>query len=102
MKIRVLKDCTALDAWKRRPRGYVVLKVPPTVKVESVATGVRIDLVHISPNVERAFRQVEKIREKYDTDPCGMKPCVVLVPRAIAESERVEQFMARASMIVGV
>ena len=102
MKIRVLKDCTALNAWKRNPRGYVVLKVTPTAKIESVATGTRIVLVRVSSNADRAYRQLEKIREVYDIDPNGMRPRVVVVKIEIAEDARNKQFMRRAAAIVGV
>ena len=102
MKLRVLKDCTMLDAWKRNPRGYVVLKVTPTAKIESVATGKSIIFVRVSSNVDRALRQLDKIREVFDIDPNGMRPRVVAVPFEITEDPRSEQFMNRAAMIVGV
>ena len=102
MKMRVLKDCTMLDAWKKNPRGYVVLMVTPTVKIEAVATGTRIALVRVSPNADRAARQLEKIREVFDIDPNGMAPRVVVVPQGIAEDPRNEQFMRRAAVVVGV
>lgn len=102
MKMRVLKDCTMLDAWKRNPRGYVVLKVTPTTKIESVATGTRIALVRVSPNADRAARQLEKIREVFDIDPNGFAPRVVIVSWDISTDPRNEQFMNRAAMIVGV
>ena len=102
MKMRILKDCTMLDAWKRNPRGYVVLKVTPTATIEAVETGKRIALVRVSPNADRALRQLEKIRELFDIDPNGMAPRVVVVPIAITEDPRSEQFMNRAAMIVGV
>ena len=102
MKMRVLKDCTMLDAWKKNPRGYVVLKVAPTAKVEAVETGKRIVLVRVPANADRAARQLEKIRELFDIDPYGVMPRVVVVPIAIADDPRNEQFMRRAAMIVGV
>ena len=102
MKMRVLKDCQDFDAWKRKPRGYVVLSVTPTAKVESVATGTRIALVRITSNVKRAVRQLEKIREVFDIDPNGMRPRVVVVPQKIAEDPRAVQFMRRAAAIVEV
>ena len=58
MKMRILKDCTMLDAWKKNPRGYVVLKVTPTTKIEAVYAGKRIPLVRVSPNADRAARQL--------------------------------------------
>ena len=102
MKLRVLKDCTMLDAWKRNPRGYVVLKVTPTSKVEAVETGKRIVLERVPSNADRAARQLEKTRELFDIDPDGVMPRVVVVPVAIADDPRNEQFMNRAAMIVGV
>lgn len=102
MKMRVLKDCLALDAWKKKPRGYAVLQLTPTAKIESVATGTRIGLVRVSSNADRAARQLEKIREVFDIDPNGMRPRVVVVPIGIAEDPRNEQFMNRAAVIVGV
>ncbi len=102
MKIRVLKDYTALDAWKKAPRGYVVLKVTPTAKIEAVATGTRIALVRVSPNADRAMRQLEKIREVFDIDPNGFAPRVVVVPAHIAEDDRSVQFLRRAAVIVEV
>lgn len=102
MKMRVLKDCTLLDAWKKNPRGYVVLKVTPTTKIEAVDTGKRIALVRVSPNADRAARQLEKIREVFDIDPNGFAPRVVVVPWLITEDPRNEQFMRRAKVIVGV
>ena len=100
MKMRVLIDCTMLDAWKRNPRGYVVLKVTLTVKIESVATGKSIIFVRVSSNVDRALRQLDKIREVFDIEPNGMRPRIVAVPFAITEDPRSEQFMKRAAMIV--
>ena len=102
MKMRVLKDCTLLDAWKKNPRGYVVLKVTHTAKIEAVATGKRIALVRVSPNADRAARQLEKIREVFDIDPNGFAPRVVIVPWDISTDPRNEQFMNRAAVIVGV
>ena len=102
MKMRVLKDCTMLDAWKKNPRGYAVLKVASTAKIEAVATGTRIALVRVSPNADRAARQLEKIREVFDIDPNGMAPRVVVVSLAVAEDPRNEQFMRRAAVIVEV
>ena len=102
MKMRILKDCTMLDAWKKNPRGYVVLKVTPTAKIEAVYAGKRIPLVRVSPNADRAARQLEKIREVFDIDPNGMAPRVVVVPQGIAEAPRNEQFMRRAAVVVGV
>lgn len=102
MKMRVLKDCTMLDAWKKNPRGYVVLKVTPTVKIEAVDTGKRIALVRVSPNADRAARQLEKIREVFDIDPNGMAPRVVIVPWGISTDPRNEQFMNRAAVVMGV
>ena len=102
MKMRVLKDCTLLDAWKKNPRGYVVLKVTPTNKIEAVDTGKRIALVRVSPNEDRAARQLEKIREVFDIDPNGFAPRVVIVPWRITLDPRNEQFMNRAAVIVGV
>ena len=102
MKMRVLKDCTMLDAWKKNPRGYVVLKVPPTAKIEAVETGRRCVLVRVPANADRAARQLEKIRELFDIDPNGMAPRVVVVSLAVAEDPRNEQFMRRAAVIVEV
>ena len=102
MKMRILKDCTMLDAWKKNPRGYVVLKVTPTAKIEAVETCTRIEFVRVSSNADRAVRQLEKIREVFDIDPNGMRPRIVAVPFAIADDPRNEQFMNRAAMIVGV
>ena len=102
MKMRVLKDCTMLDAWEKNPRGYVVLKVTPTAKIEAVATGTRIALVRVSPNADRAARQLEKIREVFDLDPNGMAPRVVVVPWRITKDPRNEQFFRRAKVIVEV
>lgn len=102
MKMRLLKDCTLLDAWKKNPRGYVVLKVVHTTKIEAVATGTRIALVRVSPNADRAARQLEKIREVFDIDPNGFAPRVVIVPWDISTDPRNEQFMNRAAAIVGV
>ena len=102
MKMRVLKDCTMLDAWKKNPRGYVVLKVTPTAKVDSVETGKRIVLVRVPANADRAARQLEKLRELFDIDPNGVMPRVVVVPLAVADDPRNEQFMRRAAVIVEV
>ena len=102
MKIRVLKNFTNLDAWKKNPRGYVVLKVPPTAKIETVETGLRFPIVRVMSNADRAARQLEKIREVFDLDPNGMAPRVVVVPQGIAEAPRNEQFMRRAAVVVGV
>lgn len=102
MKMRVLKDCQDFDAWKKKPRGYAVLTVTPTAKVESVATGTRIDLVRVASNADRAVKQLERIREVFDTDPNGMRPRVVVVPQKIAEDPRAMQFMRRAEVVVEV
>lgn len=102
MKMRLLKDCTLLNAWKKAPRGYVVLKVAHTTKIEAVATGTRIALVRVSPNADRAARQLEKIREVFDIDPNGFAPRVVIVPWDISTDPRNEQFMNRAAAIVEV
>ena len=101
MKMRILEDRTMLDAWKKNPRGYVVLKVTPTAKIEAVDTGKRIALVRVSSNADRAARQLDKIREVFDIDPNGMAPRVVVVPWGVAEDPRNEQFMRRAAVIVG-
>ena len=102
MKIRVLRDSGMLEVWKRSPRGYAVLRVAPTAKVEAVYTGKRIALVRVSSNADRAARQLEKIREVFDIDPNGMAPRVVVVPQGIAEAPRNEQFMRRAAVVGGV
>ena len=102
MKMRLVKDCGVLDAWKRNPRGYAVVRASGGTKVESVATGTRIALVRITSNVERAVRQLEKIREVFDIDPNGMAPRLVVVPQKIAEDPRAVQFMSRAAVIVRV
>ena len=103
MKMSVLMDCTPLGAWERNPRGYVVVKASRTSKVEAVETGKRIALVRVPANIARALRQLEKIREAFDTRPNGgMSPCVVVVPANIAADERSRQFFRRAAMIVEV
>ena len=102
MKVRIMKDYTMLDAWKRTPRGYVVIKVAPTSKVEAVVTGPKIALMRVTSNADRAVRQLEKIREVFDLDPNGMRPRVVAVPLAVAKDPRNEQFMRRAVMVVEV
>ncbi len=102
MKMRVLIDHAALGAWKKKPWGYAVLKITPSAKIEAVATGSRIVLVRVSPNVNRAARQLEKIREVFDIDPNGMRPRVVVVPAGIAADPRNAQFMSRAALTVEV
>ena len=102
MKMRILKDCTMLDAWKKNPRGYVVLKVTPTAKIEAVDTGKRIAFVRVSANADRAARQLENIREVFDIAPHNVAPRIVVVPIRIAEDPRNEQFMRHAAVVVGV
>lgn len=102
MKIRIQKDYMMLDAWKKAPRGYAVLKVTHTTKIEAVATGRRMPLVRVSPNADRAARQLEKIREVFDIDPNGFAPRVVIIPWDISTDPRNEQFLNRAAVIVGV
>ena len=102
MKIRLKTDSMILDVWRKHPSGYAVLKVAQTTKIEAVDTGKRIALVRVSPNADRAARQLEKIREVFDIDPNGFAPRVVVVPWLITEDPRNEQFMRRAKVIVGV
>lgn len=102
MKIRLTTDSMILDVWRKHPSGYAVLKVAQTTKIEAVDTGKRIALVRVSPNEDRAARQLEKIREVFDIDPNGFAPRVVVVPWLITEDPRNEQFMRRAKVIVGV
>lgn len=102
MKMRLVKDYGVLDAWKRNPRGYAVVRASGGTKVESVATGTRIALVRITSNVERAVRQLEKIREVFDIDPNGMAPRLVVVNDDVAIDTRNAQFMRRAAVIVEV
>ena len=65
MKIRLTTDSMMLDVWRKHPSGYAVLKVAQTTKIEAVDTGKRIALVRVSPNADRAARQLEKIREAF-------------------------------------
>lgn len=102
MKIRLTTDSMILDVWRKHPSGYAVLKIAQTTKIEAVDTGKRIALVRVSPNADRAARQLEKIREVFDIDPNGFAPRVVVVPWLITEDPRNEQFMRRANVIVGV
>lgn len=102
MKIRLTTDSMILDVWRKHPSGYAVLKIAQTTKIEAVDTGKRIALVRVSPNADRAARQLEKIREVFDIDPNGFAPRVVVVPWLITEDPRNEQFMRRAKVIVGV
>lgn len=102
MKIRLTTDSMILDVWRKHPSGYAVLKVAQMTKIEAVDTGKRIALVRVSPNADRAARQLEKIREVFDIDPNGFAPRVVVVPWLITEDPRNEQFMRRAKVIVGV
>lgn len=103
MKMRLVKDYGVLDAWKRNPRGYAVVMASAGTKVESVATGTRIALVRITSNVERAVRQLEKIREVFDIDPNGMAPRLVVISSPhVARDTRNVQFMRRAAAIVEV
>lgn len=102
MKMQMVKDYKALDAWKKKPRGYAVLTVTPTAKIESVETGTRIDLVRVTANADRAVKQLERIREEFDLDADGMRPRVVVVPQKVAEDPRAVQFMRRAAVIVEV
>lgn len=102
MKIRLTTDSMILDVWRKHPSGYAVLKVAQTTKIEAVDTGKRIALVRVSPNADRAARQLEKIREEFDIDPNGFAPRVVVVPWLITEDPRNEQFFRRAKVIVGV
>ena len=102
MKMQIVKDYKAFDAWKKKPRGYAVLTVTPTAKIESVGTGTRIDLVRVTANADRAVKQLERIREEFDIDADGMRPRVVVVPQKIAEDPRAMQFMRRAAVIVEV
>lgn len=102
MKMQMVKDYKALDAWKKKPRGYAVLTVTPTAKIESVETGTRIDLVRVTANADRAVKQLERIREVFDIDPNGMFPRLVVVKSAVADDPRAVQFMRRAAVIVEV
>lgn len=102
MKIRLTTDSMILDVWRKHPSGYAVLKIAQTTKIEAVDTGKRIALVRVSPNADRAARQLEKIREVFDIDPNGFAPRVVVVPWLITEDPRNEQFFRRAKVIVGV
>ena len=102
MKIRLTTDSMILDVWRKHPSGYAVLKVAQTTKIEAVDTGKRIALVRVSPNADRAARQLEKIREVFDIDPNGFAPRVVVVPWLLTEDPRNEQFFRRAKVIVGV
>ena len=102
MKMRVLKDCQRLDAWKKKPRGYAVVKVSETARVETVETGRKILLVRVSSNVEAGVKQLEKNRELFDIDPNGMFPRLVVVKSAVADDPRAVQFMRRAAVIVEV
>lgn len=102
MKIRLTTDSMILDVWRKHPSGYAVLKVAQTTKIEAVDTGKRIALVRVSPNADRAARQLEKIREVFDIDPNGFAPRVVIVQWDISIDPRNEQFMRRAKVIVGV
>lgn len=102
MKMRLVKDYGVLDAWKRNPRGYAVVMASAGTKVESVATGTRIALVRITSNVERAVRQLEKIREVFDIDPNGMAPRLVVVNEDVAIDTRNMQFLRRAAVSVEV
>lgn len=102
MKIRLTTDSMMLDVWRKHPSGYAVLKVAQTTKIEAVDTGKRIALVRVSPNADRAARQLEKIREEFDIDPNGFAPRVVVVPWLLTEDPRNEQFFRRAKVIVGV
>ena len=102
MKIRLTTDSMMLDVWRKQPSGYAVLKVAQTTKIEAVDTGKRIALVRVSPNADRAARQLEKIREEFDIDPNGFAPRVVVVPWLLTEDPRNEQFFRRAKVIVGV
>lgn len=102
MKIRLTTDSMILDVWRKHPSGYAVLKVAQTTKIEAVDTGKRIALVRVSPNADRAARQLEKIREEFDIDPNGFAPRVVVVPWLLTEDPRNEQFFRRAKVIVGV
>ena len=87
----------------RNARGYAVVVASAGTKVESVATGTRIPLVRITSNVERAARQLEKIREVFDIDPNGVAPrlVVISIPH-VARDTRNAQFMRRAAVIVEV
>lgn len=102
MKIRLTTDSMILDVWRKHPSGYAVLKIAQTTKIEAVDTGKRIALVRVSPNEDRAARQLEKIREEFDIDPNGFAPRVVVVPWFLTEDPRNEQFFRRARVIVGV
>lgn len=102
MKMQMVKDYKALDAWKKKPRGYVVLTVTPTAKIESVETGTRIVLVRVASNADRAVKQLERIREEFDLDADGMRPRVVVVKSAVADDPRAMQFMRRAEVVVEV
>ena len=102
MKMQMVKDYKALDAWKKSPRGYAVVKVSDTARVETVETGRKILLVRVSSNVEAGVKQLEKNRELFDIDPNGMFPRLVLVKSAVADDPRAEQFMRRAAVIVEV
>ena len=102
MKMQMVKDYKALDAWKKNPRGYAVVKVSETARVETVETGRKILLVRVSSNVEAGVKQLEKIRELFDIDPNGMFPRLVVVKSAVADDPRAVQFMRRAAVIVEV
>lgn len=102
MKMQMVKDYKALDAWKKKPRGYAVVKVSETARVETVETGRKILLVRVSSNVEAGVKQLEKNRELFDMDPNGMFPRLVVVKSAVADDPRAVQFMRRAAVIVEV
>ena len=102
MKMQMVKDYKALDAGKKKPRGYAVVKVSETARVETVETGRKILLVRVSSNVEAGVKQLEKNRELFDIDPNGMFPRLVVVKSAVADDPRAVQFMRRAAVIVEV
>lgn len=102
MKMRIFKDYKQLDAWKRNPRGYAVVKLSCVARLESAETGKRIVLVRVPSCSDKALRTVEKIREVFDIDPNGMRPRLVVVQSSVAESPAAEQFMRRAAAIVEV
>lgn len=102
MKLQIVKSYESLGDWKKKPRGYAVVKVSDTARVETVETGRKILLVRISSHVEAGVKQLEKNRELFDIDPNGMFPRLIVVKSAVADDPRAEQFMRRAAVIVEV
>lgn len=94
---------TMLDEWAREPNGYAIIRESREITVMDInVKGRDITVVRVPQGGKALMRELEEIREKYDVDPKGFSPMLVIVPEGVEKCPAWWEFSRRTEFLMEV